>query len=178
MRLFYTGASIKNGTQENPLQSLGGFLSSTVVPNNRKGSTFPDLDLLDLDKDIEHVMCFILKNETTQSIQDVKIYSELIQGQRAKYELAAVTVNGNGSVERVNDLKSSPYVGTFFDISGIAEEVTLVSTLVEGGMIGLWIRRKIDKIDKKTCKDLYEDYKNKVSLDEEFEKFKLVINFT
>lgn len=40
MRLYYTGASKHLATQGNPSESLGGYISSTLVPSGGAGAAF------------------------------------------------------------------------------------------------------------------------------------------
>lgn len=157
MRLFYTGASLKDGVQNSPHSSLGGFVSSSVVPNGKANALFPDLDLQDLNDGLEDIIGVVLKNETGATVTNLRVYSVENTDNYGTFELAAVSVNSNGSIEIINDRKSLPYTGTFFNIVGVANERVLVASLDNDAMIGLWIRRIVAPVTQPTCDELFDN---------------------
>lgn len=174
MRLFYTGAQVKDASQSNPLQSLGGFVSSSVVPNNKLNSLFPNLDSNDLSEGLEDIIGVVLKNETGATVTNLRIFAELIPDNNAKFELAAVSLNSNGFMELVNDRKSLPYLGTFYDIMDVVNERVISASFDNNEMIGLWIKRIVEKTKPKTCDELYESFGDEIDTKE---TLKFVINY-
>jgi len=175
MKFYYTGATIKDGIQPNPLQSLGGFVSGNVVPNGRENSLFSEISLQESTEGTYGLIGLILKNDTGATVTNVKIYADVAPTAVSKYEISAVTVGAAGNIEKINDTKSLPYIGTFFDIMGNANERTLTTSLDNGAMIGIWLKRTVEPIAQKSCDVLYKD-KDKII--ETSEDLKLVLNYT
>ena len=74
MKLYYTGAPIKNIPQGNPNQSLGGFKSSTLVPNARKNALFSDISMEQYNEGDRELRGLILKNETGAVVSNITAY--------------------------------------------------------------------------------------------------------
>jgi len=277
MRLFFTGAAVALATQENAKASLGGYLSSTPVPNGRKNGLFSDQDSQQQLKSAFNMRGVILKNETGGGITNVYLYSvpdsngsttfdlpnatsvgyfavsggsgetvtltipeatadtahkalydrvvlgsvgggdswsvglddtitqvvttlhiksAVISGTNAvitflapdytalglvfgttvidtnavvnytltsldktnefEIEVAAVSVASDSSMERINDERSIPYTGTFYNITGEGNRVLLTASLLDAGVIGLWIKKTNDAKTIVAC-DALED---------------------
>ena len=63
MRLYYTVSSGYNDPQSKLVNSLGGFKSSTPVPNDQDNNVFDELSLLSLVKGKTQYIGLILNNE-------------------------------------------------------------------------------------------------------------------
>ena len=173
MRLFYTGATALDRPQENPNISLGGFKSSTVIPNGRKNALFSDIDYVQKHEGLFDIRGVVLKNETGAQVANITLYFDPDPNPTATYEIIAVTVAANGSMESINDGKSLPYVGTFVSATGVANKVTLATTLADKGLIGLWVKRTIVKQNHATCEEL----EAQTTPDPTLEELKIVIEF-
>lgn len=145
MRFYYTGAPIANTPQGNPANSLGGLVSSSVVPNGQEGNLFGALSTFALTNGATEVRGIILKNETGEIANNLSIYIEpSTYGIAATtFEIAAVTVV-NDEIEKLPSAQSFPYIGTFVEATGEGDKVLLVEELQPDEMIGLWIKRVVE----------------------------------
>lgn len=158
MFLYYTGSVDLDQPQTQIQKSLGGYKSSTRIPNSFLNNLFSDVSRKDSMDGDEVIIGVILKNETGSTVSDVTIYADVPSGSISSFEVSAVTLN-NGKIEQIPNNSSIPYIGTLTNMSGLSNQVTLISELENQASIGLWIRRKIAKQSNSGCDALYTDYK-------------------
>jgi len=142
MRFYYTGAKSLFGEQKSPSLSLGGFISSSVVPNSSLGNLFSSISPYTKDKNLDEYIMLALKNELSNNIKDLKI-SFLNSNPDLNIgilEIAAIK-NTNGNFEKIINSTSAPYFAEFFS----ATTEVCIGDLKSGEYLGIWIKRKIDK---------------------------------
>lgn len=165
MKLYYTGASEFEGEQKDPASSLGGWISSTQIPNGLKSNMFGSLSEYTISNDFREVIGIALKNTTGAEIADITAYfTPDPDNALAKFKIAAVQVSGGGScgwfIETIDSNKALPYNGTFYEAEGQENAVSL-GTLAADAFLGIWIMREIDQeavAAQKTCDQLDSDY--------------------
>ena len=143
MQLFYTGADFFQASQINIDKSLGGFLSSTVIPNDLVNNLFSDISRLGQERGYTETKGIVLKNTTSSNVSMIELYQTYPTNCLVKLEWAAVTLVGGQQMEKIGSMRSTPYIGTFYEPNGIANRIMLSSSLSVGSAIGLWVRRKI-----------------------------------
>lgn len=145
MKFYYTGADYFGVAQNSPLKSLGGFISTTIVPNNSLLNVFPEVSSLAMQNGDSEVRGLILKNTIGKEVTDVYLYMTYPETDRkAKIEWAIVTVPDGKSMEKLSSPNSDPYeIGEWIEPVGEDEKVLLVSAIPANGVIGLWVRRTI-----------------------------------
>lgn len=157
MEFFYTGADFFNGVQQNIEKSVGGYLSSSKVPNNSLSNIFSDISQLGKRRGFTECKAIVLKNTTGATKTNIYLYHTYPDGVLSKIEWAAVTLTANQKMEKIPNFRSSPYVGTFYEPVNVGGKILLTSSLVDGGVIGLWVKRTIilpDLMDAIEPKDL------------------------
>lgn len=167
MKLYYTVASQENIAQKKIDYSLGGFKSSSQVPNGMIGNLFSELSLLALDRKLNEYIALVLYNDTGDEVSDITVYFDYpVDGNAAqtnlcKFEIAAVALNEtDNSMEIVENIYAQPYNAEFHEADGVANAVNLGS-LVNNKGIGIWIKRSIidsrvtDLFDPDTLNDNY-----------------------
>ena len=95
MRLYYTVSSGYNDPQSKLVNSLGGFKSSTPVPNDQDNNVFDELSLLSLVKGETQYIGLILKNELGVEVKNVQLWFETPEGSYGSFQLAAVQTDKN-----------------------------------------------------------------------------------
>lgn len=157
MKFYYTGALHAEDAQVNPENSLGGFISSTIIPNDLLANLFTDISLFSLDKLPRETKGVILENDSIDDLENVIVYFEYPTDALCKLEIAAVTLVDNNLMERLSNSKSLPYQATFHEANGLINAVNL-GNLVAGAKIGIWLKRTFNTVVKKTPTQLYADY--------------------
>lgn len=144
MMLYLTGATSSiersggNSPQTDVNKSLGGYISSTPVPNGSLNALFDSVSLISVQRAQPETLGFGLVNEFS-SPMDVKIRIITHKNAVAKFAIAAVATE-NGSMERIGSRYALPLYGEFYDASfsrasvearieqyaGIGEEILLL----------------------------------------------------
>lgn len=158
MRLYYTTTTGPNEVQPNPINSIGGFKSSTPVTNDVFGNLFSDLSLYGMKTAQSEYKALILVNELPFSVSNLEFWfqpQDIIT--YCDYQLAIVTLStdkeGNPVMEKSPNYLSKPFYATFYSATS-EDKVAIETTLAPSEQLGLWICRKINKAT------VLEDYNN------------------
>jgi hypothetical protein len=170
MQLLYTGASTYNTAQKKKEYSLGGFISSTVVPNAQLGNLFSLVSKYAIENDSFEVIALALKNDSLDKYYSVNIWFELPTGNYCDFEIAVVTLSQDTNdyyyMETLINNQSLPYNATFYSCNGQANAID-IGDLDSSGMVGLFIKRKINTTNTALLNDnttLNDNYNNGVVL--------------
>jgi hypothetical protein len=145
MKLFYTGAEYFGVAQNSSLKSLGGFISTTIVPNNSLSNVFPEISSLGMQNGSFEVRGLVLKNTTGVVVQNIYLYQTYpVTDKKAKIEWAVVTIPDAKKMEQLSSPNSEPYqIGEWIEPVGVGDKELLIASLPVDGVIGLWIKRTI-----------------------------------
>lgn len=149
MRFFYTIVSQPEIAQNNPFLSLGGFKSSSGVPNTSFNSLFSDLSSYLIQKSLPEYIGLILENTFNEPVKDIKIYIPKIIGYYCKYRLAIVELSNNGEMEIITTINSKPLYAEFYETDA-NNKIELTGEMKPGSQVGLWVERSLDM----TCEEL------------------------
>lgn len=147
MRLLYTVSSAYMAIQKNTVYSTGGFVSSTVIPNDTFGNLFDELSINTLKNARNEYRAIVLHNDGAEVATNVKIWFENPEENICAYKIGAVglteTENGERYMESIPNIYSRPFIIQLYDAT--PEAPVSVGDVQPGQMIGLWIERSIDK---------------------------------
>lgn len=159
IQLFYTGAKTVEESQESPKNSLGGYKSSSLIPNNQVWNIFGDIALL-AEKRTE-VKGIMLKNISEVELSNVAIWFDNLVSDIFSLQIAGVVVDGNKlEMDKLPNTYSLPFGIEFYD--AIESSKLIIGTLAVGQVIGLWLKRETEEDsirDLLSCKSLYEKFK-------------------
>lgn len=145
MKLYYTNISGEEIPQTRPDLSLGGFKSSTIVPNNSFSNVFSDISLYSISENRDEYTALVLHNDTGGTTTDVTLYFDYpVEGSQKAIEFAFVAFNVNGEIEVIPNPYSQPYNATFQGADGVANAVN-IGNILDDGKIGIWFKKIIDK---------------------------------
>lgn len=174
--LYLTGASLSRTKGEAPQtdtsKSLGGFASTTPVPNSSLNSLFDGIT--DNMSEFE-VIALALINETGVEVRDVSVDIELPENRQCDFQISAVKLNRGLGMESIQNRYQEPMMGEFMPLG--EECVLLTDTLGDGEGVGIWIKRVLKK-DRHhiTDEELIEMYKSGESLPD-VEEAVLVVSY-
>ncbi len=145
MRFLYSGATAYLLPQNNISLSLGGFVSSTIVPNGRLNSLFSDGSYKAAKFGSVETKALILENETQAGVTGVTFGYQYSVDPDFKIEVAVVTLSNNQSMEQLESIRDTPYYGTFYEANvdpdnNIDNRLDL-GDIAAGSRLGIWIRR-------------------------------------
>ena len=148
MKIYYTGADSFNAVQKDKDKSLGGYLSQTQVPNDLIGNLFGDVSMYTIDKSLRETRALIVHNDSGGALVNFSIHFDKLTGSLGLFEVAAVllTLDGNGELymEKIDNIRATPYVGDFVEADTVANKQLISASLADGAYVGLWLRRSID----------------------------------
>lgn len=70
------------------------------------------------------------------------VFDSIIRDSRIRFEVSPVTLS-NGKMEIINDIRSLPYVGTFYEPVGEGNKILIANSIPVDGGIGLWFKKEI-----------------------------------
>lgn len=144
MQLYYSGAYAAGKPQTEGTKSLGGYPSTTLIPNGGLNNVFDPITRSYVKGMIPSIRLIVLKNTTGSTVNDISIYT--MSGDLATYKIAAVapTVDscGNKVFESIPDGNTLPYQAILETHEGSGQAET-VDTLAANDLIGIWIERDL-----------------------------------
>ena len=156
MKLYYTIISQEGIMQNEPSQSLGGFKSASVVPNNYQGNLFPDITNYSLQKNLPEYIGLILQNTlpTTYNVLRFRINSPTTS--ICNYRVAVVELT-NGEMEGIPNRNSRPFIADFYEVSQ-EDPIEINGAFEKGQALGIWIERSFKEVPKDLLYDPNEDH--------------------
>ena len=153
MKLYYTTIVKKDNEQKNASLSLGGFKSSTPVPNGVFENFFSDVSAMSVQNNSEEYIACMLKNETG-SDQDVSVWFDYPENSLINIEISAVDLN-NDMMENIDNSYQVPLYADFVEANGEPNAVSL-GNIPTDGVIGIWFKKTINLDVVKTIES--DDY--------------------
>lgn len=146
MKLFYTGAKAPEEVQINGELSLGGYKSSSTIPNGALGSLFPTIVKEHLTQGKVDVRMIVLKNTTSSTVNNLKIWSECLNYSKVKLAVVEPALDSKCNIEyfeAIDNGNSLPYQADFQPYEGQLN-ANVIGALDAGKMLGIWILREAD----------------------------------
>lgn len=159
MRLYYTTVGEQNSLQNKPINSLGGYKSSSPVPNGSLNNLFGELSMNAIKNMRDEYIGLMLVNELGVTKNGVTIHFVYPSDSYSEYKIGANTpaVDGDGYnyIEQLPDRYSKPLY-TDFVSAGVGNEFS-IGTMLNGAMVGVWIKRELlESFIKSDMEDFYE----------------------
>ena len=131
--LYLTGAETslaksQVAVQTDPAKSLGGYISSSPVPNAAVNSLFDLISLETLRTKPKETLAFGLINKLPNSVTNVKIKFISRKEDVSKFRVAAVAIGSDYSMEQIPNRYSEPMLAEFYDASFSRASVDLKVT--------------------------------------------------
>lgn len=154
IRFYYTNSQDPNQPQTEPNKSLGGYVSSTPVPNDRSSALFGLVSSYDINQGGERIIAIAANNESQSTLNNLT-FSFDNKSSFAKFQFALVEVVDD-AMEQIAHADSMPFVGDFIEV---LENTTLapqavVSELLPNQKIGIWVKRVMEPQDLASCGDI------------------------
>lgn len=167
MKFLYTGASSYNTPQTTAFKSLGGFISSTQLPNDLSNNIFSDISELSKQHLRREAICIALYNDDVDVAQNLELtfnadFAKLIADFQIAFSGASIDDCGNYYFESINDSSAIPYLE--FDTITDLNKVFNIGNVQPKAYIGVWLIRKLTKTKTIpiSCDTLASNYTNNV----------------
>lgn len=130
MTLLLTGSDNYNLPNEDFTKSLGGYVSSTPMPNNRINSLFGEISLYTLQNKIPETCALVLWNEGLSAITNISlkyIYPSVLGviGKQCDFKIAAVSLSDNKRMEKISSRYDEPFYAEYHEANFERANVTL-----------------------------------------------------
>lgn len=138
MMLYLTGASSSSKTGEAPqddvMKSLGGYISSTPVPNASLNTLFDLVSIKSIKNRTKETIAIGLVNKFDFAVSDVILKMVSEQDNIGIFRVAAVDVDKNNCMEHISNRYSEPICAEFYDATFFkgSVDVTIVTPAVAG----------------------------------------------
>lgn len=145
LKLYYTVSSGYLDIQGNYINSLGGFPSSTEVPNDVFDNLFDEISLSEI-KDVKtQYRAIIVKNESEEVIENIELWFEKKDSNICSYQIGATLLSNDEQpfMEHIPSVYSRPLYTQLYDAT--VDSKVSIGNLNPGQMIGLWLSRTVDK---------------------------------
>lgn len=156
MKLYYTVSSGYLQPQANFINSLGGYPSSTPVPNDVFGNLFDEISISEIREAKTQYRAVILHNDSKEIASKVELWFEaLSEDIVSEFQIGATMLTVDGETQYMESVDSS-YSKPFYTqlYSATIDNKVSVGDMAPDQMIGIWISRKINK------EKAVEDYNN------------------
>lgn len=123
MMIYLTGAATSLAkTQDNPQsdasKSLGGYISSTPVPNAALNALFDLISSYTLEKKTKETIAIGLINQFDKPVKDVELKIVTDENHEAVFKIAAVAVSSDDyAMEQISNRYQEPMLAEFYDAS-------------------------------------------------------------
>ena len=146
MKLYYTVSSGYLQPQPNFINSLGGYPSSTLVPNDTFGNLFDELSLAEVKNARTQYRAIIIQNDSESIASNVELWFEQEETNVCTFQIGATILTERGDAQYMESIDNSyakPFMTQLYPATEDAK--VTVGDMQPGQMIGLWISRSIDK---------------------------------
>jgi len=123
MMIYLTGAATSlTKTQDNPQsdasRSLGGYISSTPVPNAALNTLFDLISSYTLEKKSKETIAIGLINQFDKPVRDIELKIVTDENHEAVFKIAAVAVSSDDyAMEKIANRYQEPMLAEFYDAS-------------------------------------------------------------
>jgi len=144
---FFTGADSYLAAQPDKDKSLGGFVSSSPVPNDIIGALFTDVSFYTVTNNLRETKAIVIKNETGSLVTALTTWFEnMAVSPFVELEIAAVALTEDTtctpstfSMEKISNVRGTPINATFYKPDTLLGAVNL-GNIANTEMLGLWLR--------------------------------------
>lgn len=120
MMLYLTGASssiAKSGEapQDDPMKSLGGYVSTSPVPNAAINTLFDLVSMRTIKDKTKETIAIALVNKFDYAVSEVSLKVVSEPDNVCRFRVAAVPIGDNYEMEHINNRYSEPLSADFYD---------------------------------------------------------------
>lgn len=182
LKIFYTGANDAGAVQQEPKYSLGGFISSSAIPNNYLGNLFTSISQLSEQEAAEETKVIAVQNNSGADFTAFSVYidAEECEDLQTTWEIGyqVPTVDpdcGDLVLEELPNSGATPLNVTMQNGLGVNNKLVLPN-ITDQNYVGIYIKRTIKK-NTLTDQEIIDNYKSG-TVPETEEKIGLVFVWT
>lgn len=136
--LYLTGAAASVVSsevhQDDPMKSLGGYISATPVPNGAINSLFDLVSMKTIKDKTKETIAIGLVNKFNEAVADISAKIVVDKKDVCKFKIAAVAVDDKLCMEHINNRYAEPINAEFYDVTFYRASVDV--EILHPGIIG------------------------------------------
>lgn len=170
---YYTGATKSVDQQPNPKISLGGYISTSKIPNGTKNNIFENITSQEVLKELREIKMIALHNNGETAKTNVKVWVDVDDEETIFiYKLDVVepgydTVCNKYYFEQINSSSELPY-NAELEVYGPDNQFD-VGSINPDRFVGVWISREIDESKLEALNFRFNTQNNQEMTDEYIE---------
>lgn len=188
IRLYYTGAKSFLEEQRSPSKSLGGYISSSAIPNALINNLYADISYSNLQEGVQQLRVIALKNEGISTLVNVTAHIEHIVNKEgiidnmADFYIGYATPKSDDCGiygEKVENEEAEPYQSELQKSSGELQKISLLN-IEKDQFVLLYLQRRIiinELSEQEEIDAIRKAYEEKTKTDR-VENVQLVFNYS
>ena len=158
MKILYTNALKSGDIQTDPLKSIGGYVSSSEIPNDILSNLFSEVTTNSLQSRRRETILVAFKNESSIAVNlKIQFLFEDVISSKMKIALINPIEDNCGDLyfEKIPNSSSLPLYAEFEEVKN--EDEFEVGVIQSQKIIGMWLCRELLPFDN-SCEKLKEIY--------------------
>lgn len=182
MLYFLTGvnSSLTKGgvSQPDPTKSLGGYISTTPVPNGEFNALFDLISSFTLEKRKRETMGIAIINKLDKPINNLTIKIVVKESNIASFKIAAVPIGDDMAMEKIPNRYASPMVGEFHSANFQRAYIDLkvLRPAESGEQIAIYPINKIVDVEESGMEGTFDAFVSEFYNDDEYEVIRISDN--
>lgn len=145
--LYYTGSIQPNAIQDSPSKSLGGYVSSSIVPNDVINNLFSDIYWYDLKNNLKHIRVIAFLNTTDETIDDFTVHVNSHEDNVSKLKIGIIknAVDEECDVKYFETLPNSTAIPQYVGLEECEGSVNslMLNDIPPKHYVGIFIQREL-----------------------------------
>lgn len=183
MMIYLTGANTSlakssEAAQTDPAKSLGGYISSTPVPNGELNVLFDLISSFTLEKKKKETIALALVNKLDQAVNNVTLKVVVGNENLATFRVAAVKPDSSLAMEHIANRYAEPLAADFYsaDFQRASVDIEITNPASAGEEIALYPFNVIVGVEESGIEGTWNAFENTFSNDETYDVVRISEN--
>lgn len=183
MMIYLTGANTSlakssEAAQTDPAKSLGGYISSTPVPNGELNALFDLISSHTLEKKKKETIALALVNKLDQAVNNVTLKVVVGNENLATFRVAAVKPDSSLAMEHISNRYAEPLAANFYsaDFQRASVDVEIANPASIGEEIALYPFNVVVEVEESGIEGTWNAFENAFSNNETYDVIRISEN--
>ena len=183
MMIYLTGANTSlvkssEAAQTDPAKSLGGYISSTPVPNGELNVLFDLISSFTLEKKKKETIALALVNKLDQAVNNVTLKVVVGNENLATFRVAAVKPDSSLAMEHIANRYAEPLAADFYsaDFQRASVDIEITNPASVGEEIALYPFNVVVGVEESGIEGTWNAFENAFSNDETYDVVRISEN--
>ena len=180
MMIYLTGANTSlvkssEAAQTDPAKSLGGYISSTLVPNGELNALFDLISSHTLEKKKKETIALALVNKLDKAVNNVTLKVVVGNENLATFRVAAVKPDSSLAMEHIANRYAEPLAADFYsaDFQRASVDIEITNPASVGEEIALYPFNVVVEVEENGIDGTWNAFENAFSNDETYDVIRI-----